>query len=241
MKYMENDNATVRMLLLTADPSLVATFSNLSSELHIEAQSSEDSKRVSDDLSRGKYEGIVLDFDTVANVRPVLARVRKSRTNKNAIVLAVATSTRHIEEALQDQAHFVLRRPLDLGSIRQTLHAAYGLMEKERRRYFRVGAQLPVRITLSAPRKTLLCSTTNVSSNGMGITTPVPLKLAEKVAIALVLPDGFVIGGSGVVIWDDKHGKSGLHFTCSTREVQTKLDLWLDGEFSAQKGLRREI
>lgn len=234
---MENGNAIVRMLLLTADPSLVTTFTNLSSELHIEAQFSEDSKTVSDDLNRGKYEGIVLDFDTVADVKLVLARVRASRPNKNAIVFAVATNSIHMEEALQERAHFLLRRPLDMVSMRQALHTAYELMEKERRRYFRVPAQLPVRITVSGSAETVVCSTINVSSNGMGILTPVPLELAQKIAIALVLPDGFIVRASGMVIWDDKHGKSGLHFSCSGSEIQHKLDLWLDSKFSAQHGL----
>ena len=229
---MENSNATLRMLLLTADPSLVATFDSLSSELHIEAQASVDSRRIADDLGRGKYEGIVLDFDTVPDLRPVLASVRTSSANKNAVVFAVATNLARMEEALQERAHFLLRRPLDLSSIREALRAACELMDKERRRYFRVPAKLPVRITLSASREALVCTTINVSSNGMGITTSVSLKLAEKVAIAVVLPDGFIVRASGIVIWDDKHGKSGLHFSCSSSEIQHKLDLWLDSEFS---------
>lgn len=231
MMYMAN-GATVRMLLLTADPSLASAFDSLFSELHIEARVTEDSKRISDDLGRAKYEGIVLDFDTVSDIRPVFESVRTSRPNKNAILFAVATNLTHMEEALQERAHFLLRRPFDVGSIRETLRAGCELMDKERRRYFRVPAQLPVRITVGGSSEALVCTTTNVSSNGMGITTSVPLKLAEKVGIDLVLPDGFIVRASGIVIWDDKHGKSGLHFSCSSSEIQHKLDSWLDLEFS---------
>jgi DNA-binding response OmpR family regulator len=228
---MDNTGATMHVLLLTADPSLVATFTDLSKELGIEAESSGDSQEVSEQVNRGKYEGIVLDFDTVADASPVIATVRESRSNKNAIVFAVATLRDKSEQALQERAHFLIRRPIDTRTIRQTLHAAYDLMRSERRRYLRCAANLRVRLaTISGAH--LDCSTINVSSNGMAITTPIPLKLAEALDIALELPDGFTVGATGTVIWDDKHGKSGLRFHCSTPKMRQKLDSWLDSRAS---------
>jgi hypothetical protein len=47
----------------------------------------------------------------------------------------------------------------------------------------------------------------NVSSNGMAVKTPVPLRLAETMDIVLLLPQTGTVRATGIVIWDDKHGK----------------------------------
>ena len=218
---------------MTADPALVATFTDISQELQIEAEASSNCQKVSDQLNRDKYEGVVLDFDTVTDVRPLLTTVRESPANKSAIVFAVATNATHMEQAIQDRAHFLLRRPLDKRSIRQTLHAAYDLMERERRRYFRVSAILSVTLT-AASNKIIQCSTINISGGGMAVATPEPFSPAETLEIGLVLPDGFIVCGTGIVIWDDKHGKTGLHFRCATPEMRQKLDSWLNSQFTPQ-------
>src|SRR5579864_2193303 len=42
--------------------------------------------------------------------------------------------------------------------------------------------------------------------------------------IVLFLPDGFSVQATGIVIWDDKHGKSGLNFQCKTPEMRHRLN-----------------
>ena len=232
---MEHTGITVHVLLLTADPLLASTFKNLFGELGIEAQASDDSEHIMDQLTRAQYEGIVLDFDTVSNARPVLANVRKSRSNKNAIVFAVATNANRAEQALEGQAHFLLRRPIEIRAIRETLSAAYDLMLGERRRHFRYSVNLQVALTIITTGISFQCSTINVSGHGMAVTNPSPFKLAETLDIILLLPDGFKILATGTVIWDDQHGKSGLHFRCCTPEMRHRLNSWLDSEFAAHR------
>src|SRR5881394_1241982 len=110
---MTNTSA-MRALLLSADPNLITTFTGLSSELGIEAVSSEDSYEASQQLNRARYEAVVLDFDTVSGVGPVLASVRESPSNKNSVVFAAASNATHIDQALQGRAHFLLRRPIEI-------------------------------------------------------------------------------------------------------------------------------
>src|SRR5579864_3728245 len=229
---MPNNYPTLHMLLLTADPSLAAVFSDFSKELGIDAQYSANTREVSEQLNRAKYEGVVLDFDTITDARPVLASVRQSRSNQNAVLFAVATAGNLAEQALQDRAHFVLRRPIETLTIKQTLDAAYDLMLGDRRRHFRYAANLPVELVVINSGATFHCSTINVSGNGLAVTTPISFSLAELLDIGLLLPDGFTVRAIGTVIWDDKHGKSGLHFQCRTAEMRGKLDSWLDSHFS---------
>ncbi len=222
----------MHILLLTADPLLTSAFIDESREIDIEAESVADSDGFSHQLSSAKYEGLVLDFDTVPAAISVLGRVRESRPNKDAVVFAVVTGADRRDRALQDGAHFLLQRPIESTEIKRTLHIAFDLMRGERRRYFRCAAELPVELMFITSNKSLQCMTMNVSSNGMAVKTPVPLKLAETMDIALLLPEAGTVRATGIVIWDDKHGKCGLKVQCSGPEMRKKLDSWLDSQFA---------
>ena len=225
------EQAKLHMLLLTADPLLVSAFTDISREIGVEAQSVGDSDRFSHQLSSAKYEGLVLDLDTVPTAIPVLVRVREA-SNRNAVVFAVATGANDRDRALQDGAHFLLKRPVGSTEIRRILNTAYDLMHRSRRRYFRCTAELPVVLRFTTSKKTLRCLTMNVSGEGMAIKTPVPLSLAETMDIALELPQIGTVHATGIVIWDDKHGRCGLKVQCTGPEMREKLDSWLDSHFA---------
>ena len=222
----------MQVLVLTADPSLVSTLTDVSKEFGIETQSTHSSQQAAEQLNRAKYQGLVLDFDTVPDARPFIAMARASRSNKNAVVFAIATNISNTDQALQDRAHFLLRRPLGTNTIRKTIRNAYDLLSGKHRHDFRCTADLPVRLTSVRSGVSLECRTTNVSSNGMGVTTPAALRSAEVMDIALQLPDGFAVRATGIVIWDDRHGKSGLSFQCGDVAMREKLDSWLDAQFT---------
>jgi hypothetical protein len=228
------NTSTIRALLLTADPLLITTFTGVSSELGIQAESSQDSDAVSHQLNRARYEAVVLDFDTVSDAGPVLASVHQSRSNKDAVVFAAATNATHINQALQGRAHFLLRRPIEASVIRRTLYAAYDLMLGGHRRHFRCTASIPVEVKIIRSGETFQCSTINISGNGMAIASPIPLKPAEMLNISLLLPDENTVYATGIVIWDDQHGKTGVSFQCSDPDMRHCLDSWLDSRFTSR-------
>lgn len=224
-------NSGMQALLLTADPSLISDFSSVSNDLGIEVQPVGDLGSVGSHMSRTKYDALVLDLDTVPSAVPVVGNTHQRSSGKNSLIFAIATQNEDWESALQQGAHFVLRRPLGVETIRRTLYAAYDLMRAERRRYFRFTVELPVLLTLSTTGERIRCSTINLSKNGMGIRCPVALRLAETVEVSFELPTGFTIRALGIVIWDDKHGKSGLKIHCSEPQTRDALDAWMDSQF----------
>ena len=222
----------MHILLLTADPPLVGAFTDIAGEIDTQVQSAGDFDGFSHQFSSAKYEGLVLDLDTVPAAIPALGSLRENRPNRNAVVFAVATGANQRDVAFQGGAHFLLQRPIENSEIRRTLRLAYDLMHGERRRYFRCTSELPVELKFITSGATLQCSTMNVSSHGMAVKTPAPLGLAEMLDIALLLPDGFTVHATGIVLWDDKHGKCGLKVQCSGPEMRKKLDSWLDSQFA---------
>jgi DNA-binding response OmpR family regulator len=223
--------AEIRTLLVTPDLWLVTNFTNISRELGIEAQRSGKTGGVPEELGRTKYEAVLVDFDNVPDTLSILARVRASPANKNAVIFAVVSGGSR-EQALEQGANFIFERPLEPKEIRRVLYAAYDLMARERRRYFRCTAELQALVTQASANTDVRCTTINISSSGMALSTPSPMNPGEEVRIILFLQaTGPVVRANGTVVWDDKHGKTGVRFQCSIERDQAELEGWLDSNF----------
>ena len=221
------NTGALHALLLTEEASTVAQFSAICGELGIEAQSSHTASDINQRLDEQKYAAVIVDFDNPHSGEQYIPMLQQSRLNKHAIVVGMATNAKNLERALQCRAHFVLKRPCQDMDIRRTLRAAYDFMLKDRRGNFRCPRILPVRLRLARGGATFECSTVNISSNGVAVYSSTRLTAAEAVDLEVVLPDGFVVLASGLVVWDDGMGRSGIHFQCRTPEVRRCLDSWL--------------
>jgi CheY-like chemotaxis protein len=234
------DGTEIRALLVTDDPRAVEIFTDLFQEFGVDAQLATQVEGVPEELSRMKYEALLIDFDAASRALTILDFVRKSPSNRNAVVLAIANDAAHRQQALEKGANFAFERPLLPEEIRNVLRGAYDVMVGERRRYFRCSAELPVLLTRKPSGADLRCTTINISSSGMALSTPCPLAPGEDVVIVLLLQGiGLTIRTSGTVVWDDKHGKSGISFECTSSEMQRELDSWLGTQFSQFLSSRR--
>lgn len=218
-------------LILSTDQSLSFMFGKVTNEFAIKAQITAEVQAASDEVSRAKYDAIVLDFDTVADAFPILGLVRGSRSNKAAVIFAVATDKTHSERASRESATVLLHRPIDITQVRRALSAAHGFMLMERRHYFRCAVELVVLLTRSDSEK-VPCTSMNISNSGMGIKAPIALTPGEILKVTCMLPGGVNFAAIGKVVWDDRHGKSGLRFESIHSEMQNKLESWLDSQFS---------
>ena len=219
-----------RALVVTLDPWLGTTFSDVSKEFGIYTQTSSSARGVPEELGRERFEALLVDFDTVSDWAPILVTLRGSPSNKTAIVLAVATGAERKQQAISLGVNFVFERPLEIKDLRLALATAHDLMVRERRRYFRCPIEVPVQLTRSNSVE-IECKTFNLSSRGMAVHSPTPFNLGETLDITLDLPSGKPVLAEGAVVWDDRHGKAGIHFTCNP-EMQQLLDSWLDVRFA---------
>jgi len=227
----------IRALVVTRDAGLTTMFTEISREFGITAQrSSNNNGGVPEELSLFKYEALVIDFETVPQTVTILERLRHSPANRNAVVFAVVGSADTRQRARDQGATFLLEQPLQEDGIRRVLQAAYGLMTSERRRCFRCAVEVAAQM-VRANGEEVSCKTINISSNGMAVSTPVAFDLGEKLQVSLALQDsGLPIRAQATVVWDDKHGKSGLSMECANALLQRKLDSWLDDQFQTHVG-----
>jgi hypothetical protein len=226
------DQRSIQALVVTPDSLLVTSFTNTCRELSIEVRATADIEVVRDALAREKYEAILLDFDNVPDSLAIVAAIRQSPSNRQAFIFSVATEPQRQREALSQDISLLLQRPLDDKEICRVLHGAYGLIVRLRRRYFRCVAEVPVLLIHNSSGADCKCTSMNLSSGGAGLRVPSPLQPGEEVQLILFLQGtDIIVRTIGTVIWDDKHGKSGLSFKCASHEYQAELDAWLDARF----------
>jgi CheY-like chemotaxis protein len=221
----------MKALVVGGDPEMVDVFSQLFSELDIETDRCALESAAIDQLSSGKFEALVLDVDDVAGYANILERMKASRQNRNLLVFAVASDSRAQEAASASGDAFIIRRPLVASHIRDLLCREYGRMLRDSQAYFRLAVELPVSIRRGSGNL-LQCTTTNLSQSGMAIRTPFPLDIGEQLIIAFAVPNTDVsVNADGTVIWDDRHGRAGIRFQCSSPVTQLRFFEWLHDHF----------
>jgi DNA-binding response OmpR family regulator len=226
------NSTNLRALVVTQDPWLIMTFKAVSRDMGIAAETSTFTQQLPHELERDRYEAVLVDYDTVGDTISDLGSIRGSSSNKNIVVLAVATDARRREQALNDGVRFLLVRPFESKEIKQKLDTAYDLMKRERRRYFRCAVEASVLVLRLGSGEQIRCRTINVSSNGMALLSSMSFTLGEKLKITLSLSTTTpAVVVYGTVVWDDKHGKTGITAQCASPDMQRQLDAWLDARF----------
>ncbi len=227
--------------MVTPDPAAAAMFSELFGEIGIAVKMNVDGTSVVKELGLAKFEALVLDLDSISGALFVIKSLRESRPNKNAVVFAVTTDAVSRQRAIEQGANYTFERPPTLSHVKQVLHTAYEFMVRERRQYFRCAVELRVRLRRSSGTE-LECATINLSRDGMAVNVGSALQVAEPIGIDFVVPGtDLAVSAEGLVVWDDKHGKAGISFTCKSLITQTRLAAWLDSYFYREldPGVRR--
>jgi PilZ domain len=226
------EQRSIQALLMTPDSPLVISFTKACSELGIEVLATAESAAARDAVARDKYEAVLLDFDNLTDASDMLTTIRQSPSNRHAFVFAVATEPEPRRQALSQDTSLLLQRPLNDNEISRVLHGAYGLIVRLRRQYFRCVAEIPVLLIRGGSEADCKCTTMNLSSGGVGLKVPSPLQPGEEVQLLLFLSGtDITVRAMGTVIWDDRHGKSGVSFKCASSAYQAELDAWLDSQF----------
>jgi CheY-like chemotaxis protein len=228
----EGDTATakaigVRVLLVSGDIQTIDTLCHFMEQMAIHLEVCSNMSSATRKLCHGKYEGIVVDFKDPAEALELIKKARGMTSHKGAVVLAILSSSNEMPEAFRAGANFTLVRPLFVPILKRTLSAAYPLMIRERRRYFRYPSQIPVRLS-SHSHPEFVATSVNISESGMALTSPVPLQVGERVNLKLTLAGMESTATiSGEVCWTDNEGRAGLVFVQVPATVVERLQSWI--------------
>jgi DNA-binding NarL/FixJ family response regulator len=213
-------------LLVSNDPATIKPVSESMRQLAISTEVCGEVATAPGLLNRRKFGVTIVDLQLGDQARALLEKVRRSPSNRSSVIYAITDSDAETTVAFKDGCNFVLRRPLSKSSIDQNFRAAYGLILREQRRYFRCPVEVPV--TLRRPGMAeVRAHVANISEGGLAVITSVLLKPGIEVQVQFTLP-GYEspFEAKAAVCWG-KDGYMGLRFISLSAELRTKLQDWL--------------
>lgn len=187
-------------------------------------------------LHQQKFDAIVLDFDDPELANKVHQQARELGSGSSPLTVALVADPSKVRAILSAGSHFVLYKPISEAQARAGLRAAAALLNRERRRAFRVPVQAPVELTLPDERK-IEGILLDLSETGMDVLTAETHFPGALLAFRFVLPDGGLeVHAHGQVAWANPNGQNGVHFVDMEDSVKEELKKWLQAAASSMGG-----
>jgi diguanylate cyclase (GGDEF)-like protein/PAS domain S-box-containing protein len=213
-------------LLVSADPVTIQQFSLALRELSISPDACQNAASAGLLLKSRKFDAVIVDLQLGEQSGHILDEARLSPSNRTAVTFGIGDNDAKVTSAFRKKSQFVFERPLSAQSIHKTLKPAYGLILRERRRYFRYPVSIPV-IIRSESMQEVWCDSVNISGGGMALSTQVPLLPGESVRVQFTLPDHTVpFFAESTICWS-KTGHLGVRFVSMSDEQKSELQVWL--------------
>ena len=180
-----------------------------------------------DCVNRRKIDGIFVDME-VPGALGVMEGIRKGASNNKVVIFACVTNTKQNTLTLSAGANFLLRKPLSEESVALHITIAKELLERERRRYFRHAAALPV--VLKDGEAVQHARISNLSEGGMAVRTAKPPRHAAVIDFSFELASGATVSGKGQVAWINSEGQAGIVLQVFHGKTREHLEAWLTAQ-----------
>jgi CheY-like chemotaxis protein len=217
----------VRALLVSDDPVTIKQIREPLRELAATTEVCTDVPSAIRLVNTRKFETVVVDLRIGEQSRTILERVRLSPSNHTTVAFAITDNSKQSAMAFEAGSNFILERPLSATSVGKTLKAAYGLIIRERLRYFRCPISIPAAIREQEAGE-IRCQAVNLSEGGMAVISSAPLKPGMQVVLQFRIPgQGTPFAAQSEICWSDEKGRAGLRFVAPSPEQKTELKQWL--------------
>jgi len=215
----------IRALLVSADPITIQRVSHVLREFSISPDVSEEMSEAVRRVIGQKFDAVIVDLQLEEQSGLILDQVHLSSSNRTAVTFAIGGGDA-VGNSLRKKAAFVFERPVSTQSIRSTLKTAYGLILRERRRYFRCPISIPVTI-LRQNMPEVRCHSVNISEGGMSLSTFAPFSVGEDVQVRFIIPgDKILFEAESRICWL-RMGSMGIRFVTLSPDLMSELQDWL--------------
>ena len=227
MDRMLSGDISGNCLLVSPTTSNTEMIKQAMQHFAIAAESCEDPEVALRLIRSRKYEAVVIDFEFGKIARDILREVRSSASNRRSVVFALVNHDSEASEAFVSGSSFTLSKPVVEEKAVRLIRAAYGMILRERRRYFRCPVLLPAILTLpKSPAQQV--QVVNLSEGGISIQCDTPITGHPPVFVEFSLPEsGAKISCQASVCWTNDRGRVGLQIESVAPEAKRHLEKWL--------------
>jgi ActR/RegA family two-component response regulator len=213
-------------LLASADPIAIQQFSHALQQLSISPEVCQEEPAAIRLLKYRKFDAVIVDLRLGEEAGMILEEVRLSPSNRTAVTFAISKNDGEATAAVRKGSGFVFERPVSKESIRRILKPAFGLILRERRRYFRCPLSTSVSIT-GGMMPDVRCCCINISEGGIAVSTSVLLNPGECVKVQFTLPDHKApFLAESRICWL-RTGYLGVRFVSVSQVHKSELQGWL--------------
>jgi c-di-GMP-binding flagellar brake protein YcgR len=177
-------------------------------------------------LDDTRIDLLVLSFDDISSAVDLIQTLRRSSMSRTAITVALLTDNTKVTQAFGAGANFVLYLPLSRDNSLPALRAAVALLQRERRRQFRVPVQLPVTASCDGNPE-LEGILLDLSEGGMDLLAAKPLQAGQSITVKFCLPPSTDMLAHAQVVWANANGQTGLQFMNLQEQQSRALSAWL--------------
>jgi len=199
-------------LLVCVDDASAQLLLRVLEELSIRVEACPDFVRAGIRLAQQRFDVVILDGDSNAEVISLLRETRLSRLNDATLAVAVVAGQESIREMFSLGVNFVLYKPVAYERAVSSLRAARAVMRKEKRKNARATVHAQATIdyaNVEQERATLI----DLAQDGMSVQFGKKLPPTSKVYFQFKVPGQSAnIRLSGQVVWQDWNGRAGVQF-----------------------------
>ena len=203
---------TLSALLVCVDEVPAQVLRQVLEELSIRVESCPDFIRAAIRLAQHRFDVVIVDGESNADVIALLRDTRQSRLNDATLVVAVVAGQESIREMFSLGVNFVLYKPVAYDRAQSSLRAAREVMRKEKRKNARATVHAHATIdyaNVEQARATLV----DLAQEGMQVQFGRKLPPVSKVYFQFKLPrQAANVRLSGQVVWQDWNGRAGIQF-----------------------------
>jgi len=216
---------TLQSLLVSSDDAAANVLGRVLPPFGLVMDRSSDPETTLARIQQQKFDALLVDFEQAELATEALKLAQK--LGSGCLTIALVADPSQVRQVLSSGAHFVLHKPVTEEAAKAGLRAAAAMLNRERRRAFRVPVQGPVEIVTPDARK-LDGILLDLSETGMDVLTSEPQIPGALLHFHFVLPDGALeIEAHGQVAWANPNGQTGVQFLDLSPEVAAGLKFWL--------------
>jgi len=203
---------TLSALLVCVDDAAAEVLRQVLQELGIKVEPCPDFARAAIRLAQDRFDLLVVDGESNAEVVQLLRESRLSRLNEATLTVVVVSSQESVRELFSLGVNFAIYKPVSHDRALSSLRAARALMRKEKRRKARASVHTHAMVdyaNVEREKATLI----DLAEDGMQILFGKKLPPTSKVYFQFLLPgQSATVRLSGQVVWQDWNGRAGVQF-----------------------------
>ena len=218
---------TLSSLLVCADEVSVQVLRRVLEDLGIQVELCSDAVRAAVRVAQERFDLLILDCETQADVVGLLGDSRSSRLNDSTLAVAVVSGQESIREMFSLGVNFVLYKPVSYERALSSLRAAQSVLHRDKRRKSRATVHTQATIDYAGveqARATLV----DLAEDGMAVNFGKKVPPTCKVYFLFQLPgQPASVRLSGQVVWQDWNGRAGIQFVDVPKASRRVLQEWL--------------